>query len=129
MFTSNRDFRMWDFNVSHSQLLIRSPRSRVVSTNIDIVFWGVIFVRMPAVLNGIEMAECSEDEIASLDRGLVSKSAQNKVFSVRSGINRYVIICAGVKVLENELDIFDSSLEYFAATDPTKDLGKLLFRS
>jgi hypothetical protein len=38
---------------------------------------------------------------------------RNQVFVIESGGRRYVVVAAAVKVLENDLDIFESSLERF----------------
>ena len=54
-FVSERRFCLWDCNISHKQLLLRSPRTPEIATNIDIVLWGVEFLQLPTVLDGVAM--------------------------------------------------------------------------
>ncbi|HEY5312920.1 MAG TPA: hypothetical protein VIK18_10395 [Pirellulales bacterium] len=128
-FASERKFRIWDYNVSHNQLLLRSPKSPEVAKNIDIVFWGVEYIGIPAALDGIELAQVEKDDKAR--RELLpgeSREAAN-VYRLASSQTQYFVVASGFKVLENELDIFDSSLEYFGAPDPARDLGEVLSHS
>jgi hypothetical protein len=41
LLTSNRKFKLWDYDVSHRQLLLRSPKSEKFDTNLDIIFLDV----------------------------------------------------------------------------------------
>jgi hypothetical protein len=43
-FVSDRRFSLWDYNVSHKQMLLRSPKSPDLQKNIDIVMWGVEYI-------------------------------------------------------------------------------------
>lgn len=112
MFVSERKFRMWDYRVSHNQLLIRSPQTPDISTNVDIVFWGVDRVDLPTAFNGLELIKRGEED-----------------FSIGTDSGEYSILASGCKVLENELDIFESSLESFASSEAEKDLGNVLAQS
>ncbi len=112
MFQSDRKFRLWDYKVSHNQALIRSPRKPDIATNVDIVFWGVERLDLPTNLDGLQMSKGDDDE-----------------FIIESGGQRFVVVADGCKVLENGLDIFESSLEGFASTDDERDLGNVLAHS
>lgn len=37
----NRIFKIWKYNVTHSMLLLRSPKNSEYPTNIDLIFSGV----------------------------------------------------------------------------------------
>ncbi|MHC2067785.1 hypothetical protein ACYFX5_09955 [Bremerella sp. T1] len=125
MFKSDRNFRLWDFRVSHNQLLIRSPSTREISTNVDLVFWGVEFMSIPTALNGLEITRTESKN----DDGLNFKPPSNgSMFLIETASTKNVVVAAGCKVLKNTLDIFDSSLEGFAATDQNRDLGEVLAR-
>ena len=112
MFQSDRQFRLWDYKVSHNQALIRSPRKPDTATNIDVIFWGVERLNLPTNFDGLR----------------ISKGGGNE-FVIETKEKRFVVVAGGCKVLENELDIFESSLEGFAATDETRDLGSVLAHS
>jgi len=56
-------FRLWEFKVSHNQLLLRSSKKKFQSRNIDIAFVGVGYVEIPTKLDGITICQPSANEI------------------------------------------------------------------
>jgi hypothetical protein len=128
-FSSERAFRLWDYNVSHNQLLLRSPRGPDVATNIDVVFWGVEYLAIASALHGIAMIPCGVEDRAKVEDALGKSCDPASLYCLQSESRRFVVYAAGFKVLENTLDIFSSSLEYFAATDSSRDLGAVLAHS
>jgi hypothetical protein len=129
LFSVERDFRFWDYTVSHDQLLFRSPKTDVLAYNIDIIFWRVEYVEIPTHFSNPKMQQCDVDEVARVSR-LLGKAIdiQDSYCLVTRG-QKFVIVAAGYKVLQNELDIFESSLEYFKQDDNPTDLGLLLYHS
>ncbi len=126
MFNSCRKFQLWDYRVSHKQALIRSPISSEWPKNIDVLFWGVELLYVPTVFGGLHIRTTESVGNAPLP---IELSRTSKLFEIQtSGQNAYVV-AAGCKVLENDLDIFESSLEGFAATDQGRDLGTVLAQS
>lgn len=117
MFESARRFRLWEYRVSHNQLLIRSPKNSDFSTNIDLVFWGVEFLKIPSSFNGLSVRKGSKSD----DR-LNVKEIDSFIFE--SSGQEFFLEAGGCKILENELDIFEASLEGFAATDENRDIGR-----
>ncbi|HEX3658754.1 MAG TPA: hypothetical protein VHV55_23380 [Pirellulales bacterium] len=128
-FVSERRFRIWDYNVSHNQMLLRSPKSPEVAKNIDIVFWGVEYIGIPTTLDAVELTRVENDDKAIGDFLPAKAHEAANVYRLASGQKQYFVAASGFKVLENELDIFDSSLEYFGAPDPARDLGDVLSHS
>lgn len=114
MYESKRVFKIWDYNVSHKQLLIRSPRTNGEVENIDVIFWGVEHISLASSFDGL-----------SLERGVANSETSIPVFAVGSGH----VIAAGCKVLVNQLEIFDSSLVYFDRDRATEEYGAVLVTS
>ena len=54
-FTSERDFQLWAYTVSHGQLLVRSTRSDSVPTRIDVFFKDVRRVDLPTSMRGLQV--------------------------------------------------------------------------
>jgi hypothetical protein len=127
--SSDRRFRFWDYNVSHDQMLIRSPKSFEFKTNVDIVMWGVEYLDLPTSLDGVTMASASLEELGRAEQSLGRKLGSSQVFCFISGDSHFLVVAAGFKILENDLDIFDSSLEYFAGTDSSRELGAVIAHS
>lgn len=93
---------MFDFFISHSQILLRSSKGDTDKTNIDVVFFGVKFLQIATHLKGIELRTSEgEDFFAEVENNLFEIIANNK---------KYYIDAAYVKVYENELDFNESCL-------------------
>ena len=122
LYHSTRRFQLWDYRVSHQQLLLRSPASPEERTNIDLVFWGVAFLALPTTLNGLVL------ERNAPENGPVTPEPYS-AFEVVSEGQRHRVEAVGFKVLENELDIFDSSLVSSWSSPSRKDLGQTLVHS
>lgn len=45
----DRIFQIWEYQVTHASMLIRSPRRGKDLENIDLVFTGVSYLRTPPV--------------------------------------------------------------------------------
>lgn len=110
---SQRRFKVWEYNVSHQQLLIRSPKTEEFQANIDIKFCGVLYLNLPTTLINISLSEPSIEEVNNVSLLLPNKSNTEKAFILSSLNNRYVVVAVSCKISENELDIFDTSLEIF----------------
>lgn len=128
-FDSDRRFRLWDYNVSHKQMLLRSPKSSDSEANVDIVMWDVEYLDLTTSLDGVKMAQASCEDLGRAERALGRTPDSSQVFCFLSGDRRFIVVAAGFKVLRNDLDIFDSSLEYFAGTRPARALGTVLAHS
>jgi hypothetical protein len=128
-FVSDRRFCLWDYSVSHKQMLLRSPKSPDLPMNVDIVMWGVEYLDLATTLVEVAMTAPSVEEFTRAEQVVGRDLDPSQVHCFASGERRFVVVAAGFKVLTNDLDIFDSSLEYFAGTDPARDLGMVLAHS
>ncbi|MEN8216846.1 MAG: hypothetical protein ABFS56_10835 [Pseudomonadota bacterium] len=108
-----RTFRLWEFNVSHDQLLLRSPKKKYQPKNVDIAFVGVGYVEIPTRLEGIKICQPSKAEIEKVCEILGKKVAHDEIHVLSSGEKRYLVVAAAKKMCDNDLDIFESSLEHF----------------
>ena len=108
-----RNFRLWDFRVSHDQLLLRSPKTAENPKNLDVAFVGVEYVELPTKLKELTVGEAGDNDFRRADQAVGSPVPRGQVFVIESGGRRYVVVAAAVKVFENDLDIFESSLERF----------------
>jgi LmbE family N-acetylglucosaminyl deacetylase len=67
MYESERDFKLWDYRVSHAQLLLRSPMSPDRGTNVDVQFWGVpdsCVLSEADLERGVQMAAAAVEQFA-----------------------------------------------------------------
>ncbi len=127
-FSSQRLFQLWDANVSHQQLLIRSAANVNDCGNIDIVFWGVKFVVLPTELRGIALDDSASMGDSSLHSQYGPLSG-TKVFKISSASKEYYVVAAGAKVLANSMNIFESSLVDFSNDRAKAEYGTVLAHS
>ena len=111
---SGRRYRVWDYRVSHDQLLLRSPRSSEHPQNKDVIFVGVQFLSLPTLLDAREVRPANAAELERLRREL-RELPDGNVFVVDANQGSFFVIAAGVKVVENDLDFMESSLESFGS--------------
>lgn len=110
-----RTFRVWDLRVSHDQLLLRSPKNESHPSNIDIIFVGVEYIGIPTMFRGLRIDAPTDDDCKAAEHALgASIAAPNRVYVLENNGHRHIIVAAGMKMYENELDIFESSLESFS---------------
>ena len=106
-----RSFKLWDYYVSHSQLLLRSHKTVTHSKNIDIVFGDVDYVELPTILPGLEIVEASAEEQSRAEQVMGGPVAAERIFVIASQGRRYLVLAGGMRVSENELALFESSLQ------------------
>jgi hypothetical protein len=128
-FSSDRSFRLWDYSVSHKQMLLRSPKSPEVAMNVDIVLWGVEYLDLATSLQGLTIVSPTREDVTRAAQAMGGEVDPSHVHCFASEGRRFFVVADGYKVLRNDLDIFESSLEYFAGTDPSRDLGDVLAHS
>jgi hypothetical protein len=115
---NDRRFQVWEYQVSHGQLLIRSPKapatltSPELLTNVDLVCVGVEYMGIPRSLDGIELMSPTPEEVRLLE-GLLGKSIPaDDVKILVSGGKRFPIVAAHFSLSENDWDIFESPFEF-----------------
>jgi hypothetical protein len=105
---NGRDFQLWEYNVSHGQMLVRSPKSPTQSVNVDITFSGVEYVDLPRHLRGREIDDPTAAEVACAAKRLGKPIKAKEVTVLKAGSNRYLIVATFIKVTESEMEMFDS---------------------
>lgn len=109
-----REFQVWDFWVSHSQLLIRSPQNLgdKQPTNIDVRFIGVEYMELPGggFSLEIEEAQSADKEFVKLRIGRDIDS-EDTLYILKCGGRRYLVVAWRMSIEENKLDLFESSLQ------------------
>lgn len=114
----DRRFQVWEYQVSHGQLLIRSPQAPAAQgwpeclTNIDLVCIDVDYMSLPRALNGVELVSPTSDEIQFLEELLGKSIAPSRVGIVASDGKRFPIVALSFMFWENDWEIFQSPFEF-----------------
>lgn len=112
IYQSDREFRIWNYTVSHCSLLLRSEMSFIgednfseeLSYNIDIEISGVSFIGIPTTLRNLKIKEISEDLLPDhIDKELCKYDL--KIFEFEEENERYYIIAAGLMIATNKWDL------------------------
>ncbi len=125
MYESQRTFKVWDYNVSHKQLLLRSPLTNGEINNIDIVFWGVEFISIPTIMDGLVLRKLTMVEVKDHPITRIRTSSL-PLFGFGKSAPLDFVMAAGCKVLVNQLEIFDSSLIYADRDRVPEEYGTVL---
>ena len=67
-YSSDRQFRIWNYSVSHSTLFLRSyvfeeskDGKQITNDTIDIEFWAVSYIDLPDTMDGLKIKLMSSD--------------------------------------------------------------------
>jgi hypothetical protein len=109
---ADRDFRVWHYSVSHSSLLIRSPKRGDILTNIDLVFVGVEYLDLTHWLRRPSIAVGDESDVADVETLLSRRLASSEVLvSIIAEGRRNLVLATSFEVQENKRDIFESPFD------------------
>ncbi len=118
MQVSDRTFKIWEYQVSHGQLLIRSPKAPATNaapertTNIDLAFVGVEYMALPRVFRGLELSDPTREELKQLELLLGRPLEPENVRMLVSEGRRFSVVASSFTVSENDWDIFESPFEF-----------------
>ncbi|WP_417382282.1 hypothetical protein [Gimesia sp.] len=108
---NGRDFRIWDFSVHHSRLLIRSQPTLSHDYNIDLIFTAVDYISVPKHLDKLEIDSATREEYQSIQKLFKREITKDDITILVSNGSRHFIAAAGFEISENQLELFDSGLD------------------
>ena len=101
-------FQLWEYRVSHGQMLVRSPKSPTQEVNVDIAFAGVEYVDLPRYLRELEIDGPTEADVAFAVERLGKPVEAKAITVIKSNGKRHIVVAEAVKVTESDMDIFES---------------------
>jgi hypothetical protein len=101
-------FQVWEYRVSHKQLLLRCPKTTDSSNNVDVMFYNVEYMGLPSVLPDLQIEDPDQEDIAFISSRLGKAVQMERVFVLKSGNHRHVVVAGGATVAENNMALFDS---------------------
>ena len=113
IFKSDRYFTVFDYIISHGQLLLRSSKNEEnnINNNIDIIFFDARYIQMFVNLYGITIKFMNKKEVInykSVNKYLSYET--NNLFEVESNGEKYYIAASFVGIYENDLEFNETSL-------------------
>lgn len=87
-----RSFQLWEYRVSHGELLIRSPADDTHDRNVDILFTGVRLIMAPRRLREIQIVPPSTVDFQVASHQLGEAVAAEDLVVIRGAtVNHYVV--------------------------------------
>jgi len=105
-----RRFQVWEYTVSHAQLLLRSVRDEGNPTRIDLLFKNVGFVALPASFDVDSIEELTDDH--PVLSGALAREAlrgDRRGFMLRSRPQDGVVVAGVMVSAEDELESHEPS--------------------
>jgi hypothetical protein len=113
----DREFMVWAYVIGHGQLLLRSSKTSVLKTRIDVLFKDVAVLHLPKHLDGLTITE--EKDEKAFPAQLTSKMLRSrKVFVVRTSAFIGYVVAGAVFWHEDELEIEEPSYFGQSMGDP-----------
>ncbi len=103
----DRKFKLWFYQVSHCEAIIRSPKTdldKKYETNIDLYLGDIMYMEVPWILYGLQIGEATEEDAAYLTQRLGKEIPLKKIIVLLSEGRRFYVVASIIKVLENDLD-------------------------
>ncbi|WP_286863369.1 MULTISPECIES: hypothetical protein [Sphingobacterium] len=112
IFKSDRYFTVFDFTVSHGQLLLRASKDDRDNQNIDLIFFGVRYMQLFTSLFGLSVKLVEKDQKPINYNSVNSfvSADNNSLFEIETGNEKFYIGASYFIVYENELEFDESSL-------------------
>lgn len=84
---SARVFKLWEYKLTHSQILIRSTKGNTENTRIDVVFKDVHEINMPTSIEGlhVEVSTSLENGCPQYYSKYIIRDNNNTIWHVISG--------------------------------------------
>jgi hypothetical protein len=105
-----RPICIWDFVVSHSQLLLRATKDQAHPTRLDVAFGGVAAVNLPVFMSGVTIDEADpslRDEILRATH--VDVPEERRVFLVEGPDFKGWVIAGILSFVEDDGEYDDPS--------------------
>lgn len=102
-----RKFKLWFYQVSHSEAIIRSPKrqlEKTYDTNIDIYLGDIVYMEMPTVIQELQIINATAEDANYLTGKLGKAVSMEKIIIFISWGKKYYVVASIIKIMENDLD-------------------------
>lgn len=102
-----RKFKLWFYQVSHSEAIIRSPKrhlEKTYDTNVDIYLGGIEYMEMPTNIQELEISNATVEDVDYISEKTGKAIAKEKIIVFISQGRKYYVVASIVKMMKNDLD-------------------------
>ena len=121
-YVSSRNFGLFDYRIGHKWLLFRSTKGiggQEPLNNVDLVFSAVQVLSLPLGLHGVKITHPRDAAAVELEKKypLIQRNDVKFVYFIESQGMTHFVIASTLVIHENNLEAFDSSLNYICHRD------------
>lgn len=111
----DRQFRMWFYQVSHCEAIIRSKKNNndIDDMNIDIYLTGIDYMEVPWIFNGLLIESTTEEDRLYLSQKLDKDIPIEKIVVLISEEKRFYVVAAGIKIMKNNLELTELPIDRY----------------
>ena len=91
-----RDFQLWNYQVSHGMLLLRSPKNSGHPTRVEIAFKNVHAIKLPTAMRDIAIAVADERSAQLIREEAGVPTDGGEVFLIKGGGGTKGYVIAGI---------------------------------
>lgn len=102
-----RKFKLWFYQVSHNEAIIRSPKGhfeKTYDTNIDIYLGDIAYMEMPTIIQELRISKATVEDLEYISEKLGETISIEKIIVFISKGKKYYVVASIIKILENDLD-------------------------
>lgn len=118
-----RKFYLWFYQISHSEVIIRSPKNEEdgLYNNIDIYIGAVDYLELPCQFHGLRIKEATKGDVDYISSRLGKRVPEKKIIVLISENQKYYIVAPFYKILENNLKEDELPIHYWSGVTVDTD--------
>lgn len=128
-FNFERKFRFWFYQISHGEVIIRSPKNEddMLYHNIDISIGAVEYLELPFQFDGLRITEATKEDVDYICLKLGKSVPEKEIIVLMSENKKYYIVASYYKILENDLNENVIPLHYCSGgkVEPDNSIQKI----
>ena len=128
-FCFEREFIFWFYQISHSEVIIRSPKNEddMLYHNIDMYIEAVEYLELPFQFHGLRITEVTKEDVDYICMKLGKKVPEKEIIVLISENKKYYIVAFRYKILENDLNEDVIPIDYClgGVVEPDNSLQKI----
>ena len=112
----DRKFKLWFYQVSHSEAIIRSPKfdsGQIYDTNIDIYLGDIVYIEVPTSFKGLSIGSATIKDADYLTERLGRDIMTEQIIVLLSEGRKYYIVAGIIKIMENDLEFGELPIHTF----------------
>lgn len=128
-FYFEREFKFWFYQITHGEVIIRSPKNEddKLYHNIDIYIVDVDYLELPYQFHCLRITEASKEDVEYISMRLGKSVPEKRIIVLVSENKKYYIVALYFKILENDLNEYELPIHYWLSgrDEPDNSIQKM----